>query len=94
MDFGSDTDMIFVNLFKFRKKPTRQGASEFETIGPPLMKNLTKGLSNYWTLGKYDAVAVYEAPDVKNMMEFLVGISEEMKSETLVAEKDYQDLIM
>ncbi len=86
--------MIFVSLFKFRKKPTKQGRIEFEKIAIPLMKKLSiKVLTNYWTLGRHDAVAVYEAPDTKSIMEFLVAISEEMSSETLVAVKDYEDLL-
>ena len=59
-------------MFKFRKKPTKPGAKEFEKTAGPLMKRLgIKVLSNYWTLGRYDAVAVYVAPDATSIMVFL-----------------------
>jgi len=39
----------------------------------------------YWTLGRYDAVVVFEAASEKEAMKFSIGISEWVTTETLVA---------
>jgi uncharacterized protein with GYD domain len=57
------------------------------------MKLGVKVLMNYWTLGGYYAVAIHEVPDEKTMMNFLAAASGDMKSETLVAVKEYEDLL-
>lgn len=39
----------------------------------------------YWTLGRYDAVAVYEAPNEKAAMKMAIRRAENLSMETLVA---------
>jgi uncharacterized protein with GYD domain len=39
----------------------------------------------YWTLGRYDAVAIYEAPDERAAMRIAIARGEVMDIETLVA---------
>lgn len=44
-----------------------------------------KFLSVYWTLGRYDVVITYEAPDEKAAMKGALNFSEFVSTETLVA---------
>jgi uncharacterized protein with GYD domain len=44
-----------------------------------------KNLGIYWTLGRYDAVRIYEAPDEKTALRGLTRAPEHIQTETLVA---------
>ena len=48
-------------------------------------KNGFKFISIYWTLGTYDAIAVYEAPSEKAAMKAAIIRADLMDVETLVA---------
>lgn len=75
--------MIFIALIKFKKK-----ARDVVEIGKKVMQNLPEGvkiLNTYWTLGQYDAVWVYEAPDEKVAVQLGLDAGDAMKTETLVA---------
>ncbi len=75
--------MIFIALIKFRKK-----AREVVEIGKSVMQNLPEGvkmIGSYWTLGKYDAVWIYEAPNEKVAMQLGLNAGEAMQTQTLVA---------
>ena len=39
----------------------------------------------YWTLGRYDAVAIIEAPTEKDAMKMLLGFQGIVETETMVA---------
>ena len=39
----------------------------------------------YWTLGRYDAVSIVEAPTEKDVMKILLPLQDVIESETLVA---------
>jgi len=74
--------MIFIALIKFRKK-----AKDVAEFGKKLMQNLPEGvkmLGSYWTLGRYDAVWVYEAPNEKTAVQLGLEAGELMQTETLV----------
>ncbi len=74
--------MIFIALIKFRKK-----AKDVAEFGKKLMQNLPEGvkmLGSYWTLGRYDAVWIYEAPNEKTAVQLGIEAGELMQTETLV----------
>ena len=75
--------MIFIALIKFKKK-----ARDVVEIGKRVMQNLPEGvkiLSTYWTLGEYDAVWIYEAPNEKVAVKLGIEAGEAMQTQTLVA---------
>jgi uncharacterized protein with GYD domain len=75
--------MIFIALIKFRKKA--QDVAEF---GKKLMQNLPPGvkiLGSYWTLGRFDAVWIYEAPNEKVAIQLGIEAGDLMQTQTLVA---------
>jgi uncharacterized protein with GYD domain len=75
--------MIFIALIKFRKK-----AKDVAEFGKKLMQNLPEGvkiLGSYWTLGRYDAVWVYEAPNEKVAIQLGIEAGDLMQTQTLVA---------
>jgi uncharacterized protein with GYD domain len=57
--------------------------------GSKLFEQMTKEgakiLGYYWTLGRYDAVAIVEGPDEKTVMKFLLRFGDILSTETLVA---------
>ncbi len=75
--------MLFIALIKFKKK-----ASDVVKIGKKVMQNLPEGvriIGTYWTLGKYDAVWIYEAPNEKVAIQLGIDAGEAMQTQTLVA---------
>jgi len=75
--------MLFIVLIKFKKK-----ASDVVEIGKKIMQNLPEGvriIDTYWTLGQYDAVWVYEAPNEKVAIQLGIDAGEAMQTQTLVA---------
>ncbi len=75
--------MLFIALIKFKKK-----ASDVVEIGKKIMQNLPEGvriIDTYWTLGQYDAVWVYEAPNEKVAIQLGIDAGEAMQTQTLVA---------
>jgi len=74
-----------VVLIKFRKKPTKEVIAQNVKWLETGEKEGVKNLSLYWTLGRYDAVAIVEAPNEKAVMKQLMRMSENISTETLVA---------
>ena len=75
--------MIFIALIKFKKK-----AKDVAEYGKKLMQNLPEGvkiIGTYWSLGRYDAVWIYEAPNEKVAIQLGIDAGDAMKTETLVA---------
>jgi len=75
--------MYFIALIKFKKK-----ARDVVEIGKKVMQNLPEGvkiISTYWTLGEYDAVWIYEAPNEKVAVKLGIEAGEAMQTQTLVA---------
>lgn len=77
--------MFFIVLGKYRKKPTKeinaQAARGFEQMA----KEGIKFVGQYWTLGRYDFVAVAEAKDEKTIMKAVMRWGDLISSETLIA---------
>ncbi len=75
--------MFFIALIKFKKK-----ARDVVEIGKKVMQNLPEGvkiISTYWTLGEYDAVWIYEAPNEKVAVKLGIEAGDAMQTQTLVA---------
>ena len=77
--------MIFICLGKFRRKPTKEALPQASKLFEQMTKEGAKFLGIYWTLGRYDAVAIVEGPDEKTAMRALVRMGDVMSTETLIA---------
>jgi len=77
--------MLFIALAKFRKKldaeVVAQNLRDIETD----TNGQVRYLGIYWTLGRYDTVALFEAPDEKVAMNVALKRLDRMDIETLVA---------
>ena len=76
--------MYFVTLTKWKGAPTKEiidnatkQFKEFEKQGI--------NIRIYWTLGRYDAVSIVEAPSEKDVMKVLLPLQGLIETETLVA---------
>jgi uncharacterized protein with GYD domain len=77
--------MYFVALVKFRKKPTKEVIAQNLKLLEMGAKEGIKDHGIYWTLGRYDAVAIFEAPNEKAAMKHSIRLGENVTNETLVA---------
>jgi len=78
--------MIFITLYQWRKKLTKDmAAAQGGKIVEQMVKEGAKVLGWYWTLGRCDGVMVVEAKDEKAMMKALLRAGDLFSSETLVA---------
>ena len=77
--------MWFITLSKFRHKPTKQELDKLTNYYAEVAKKGVKMKQIYWTLGRYDSVAIIEGPDEKAAMKTLVNLPTELATETLVA---------
>lgn len=70
-------------MIKFKKQ-----AKDVVPVGKQIMQNLPEGvkiIGSYWTLGKFDAVWVYEAPSEKEAMKIAVMAGDVMRFQTMTA---------
>lgn len=75
--------MIFITLIKFKKK-----AKDVVEVGKKIMQNLPPGvkiIGTYWTLGRYDAVWVYEGTNEKDPIKVFIDAGDVARTETMVA---------
>ena len=76
--------MFFITLIKWKYPPTKE-------IVDPATKTLEKlekqgiKIRTFWTLGRYDAISIIEAPNEKDAMKTLLGFQEIIETETLTA---------
>jgi uncharacterized protein with GYD domain len=77
--------LIFVSLSKFRKKPDKPLTSNATERMEGFKQKGIKILNWYWTLGRYDVVLVFEAPNEKEAMKFSISFGDIVALETLVA---------
>jgi uncharacterized protein with GYD domain len=78
--------MLFIHLVKWKKKPTKESiAQNLKCIKQEAAKEGMKVIQIYWTLGRYDAIAIMEAPDEKTAMRMAIRRGDCMAMETLVA---------
>ena len=77
--------MIAIVLVKFKKS-----AKEVAEYGSKVLKNTPKNIrikASYWTMGRYDAVWIVEAPNEEKLFEWFLkaGRIDVAKTETMVA---------
>lgn len=77
--------MIFIVLARWRKKPTKEVVDEANKIIGQVRKEGCKLLGMYWTLGRWDVVAIAEGPNEKAAMKALLRFGDLVSTETLVA---------
>jgi len=77
--------LIFITLAKFKVKPTKEFLEQSNKVVAKGVKDGMKPLGMYWTLGRYDAVLVFEAPDEKVAQKILLRYGDLVSTETLVA---------
>ena len=73
---------MFMTLIRFRKK-----ASDVVEVGKKIMQNLPPGvkiIGTYWTLGRYDAVWLYEGASEKDAVKLWINAGDAVRTETLV----------
>jgi uncharacterized protein with GYD domain len=82
--------MIFICLSRFRKKPSKEAITATDRAAASLAKQGVKPLGAYWTLGRYDTVFIFEAPDagaVQKIMKSAFSLFDFVSIETLPALK-------
>lgn len=77
--------MYFISLLKFRKKPTKEMIAANMKSMELDEKEGIKFHGIYWTLGRYDVIGIYEAPNEKVAMKSQLRRSDAIAAETLVA---------
>ncbi|NYT21725.1 MAG: GYD domain-containing protein, partial [Methanomicrobiales archaeon] len=70
---------------KFRKKPTKEMVAANMKSMELDEKEGIKFHGIYWTLGRYDVIGIYEAPNEKVAMKSQLRRSDAIAAETLVA---------
>jgi len=77
--------MKYIGLIKFKKKPTK----EMIKYNLEMLDNDEKRgihvIEVYWTLGRYDAVVIFDSPDEKLAMLSSIERGDNMSQETMVA---------
>ena len=81
---GSDR-MIFISLIRCKEKPTNELIAQFGKLDEQMIKEGSKVLGVYWTLGSYDGVLIMEGKDEKAALKALMRWGDIISSETLVA---------
>ena len=76
--------MIFVTLLKWKQPPKKEMVEQSTKKLEELAKQGIK-LNVYWTLGRYDAVTIIEAPTEKDAMKTLLLFQDIVATETMVA---------
>ncbi len=78
--------MLFISLTKFKTKPTLEVTNSWhKRVDPVLKKNNIRMVAAFWTLGKYDAVLVFDAPSEAKLLKFLYDSSDFIDTETMSA---------
>jgi uncharacterized protein with GYD domain len=76
--------VIFISLGRLRKKLTKESVAEASRVVERASKEGVKFLNIYYTLGRYDVVAIFEAPDEKTAMRMTMLLGDIESTETLV----------
>jgi len=77
--------MLFIALVKFKTKLSREVVAQNLKDIEADTKGQVRYLGVYWTLGRYDTVVIFEAPDEKAAMNMALKRADRMEIETLVA---------
>jgi len=77
--------MLFIALVKFKTTLSREVVAQNLKDIEADTKGQVRYLGVYWTLGRYDTVVLFEAPDEKAAMNMALKRADRMEIETLVA---------
>jgi uncharacterized protein with GYD domain len=77
--------MLFIALAKFKKTLSKEVIAENLKDIEAETKGEVRYLGIYWTLGKYDTVVLFEAPNEKVAMNMALKRLDRMEIDTLVA---------
>ena len=78
--------MWFVTMVKFRRKPSKTDLEQMKLYWGEAEKWGVKRHQAFWTLGRYDAVFISEAPDEKTAMKFAMWTPSDLgATETMIA---------
>ncbi len=77
--------MLFIALAKFKNTLSEEIVAENLKDIETDTKGQVRYLGIYWTLGRYDTVVLFEAPNEKVAMEMALRRANRMDIETLVA---------
>ena len=76
--------MIFVTMFNLKQPPKKESTDQATKRLEKLEKQGIK-MRVYWTLGRYDGVAITEAPTEKDAMKAILSFQGLVDTETMVA---------
>jgi len=76
--------LYFITLVKWKSPPTKEIVDQATKNLEELEKQGIK-FRIFWTLGRYDAVSIIEAPTEKDAMKSLLGFQGIVDTETLTA---------
>ena len=76
--------MIFVTMFNLKQPQKKESADQATKRLEDLEKQGIK-MRVYWTLGRYDGVAITEAPTEKDAMKAILSFQNLVTTETMVA---------
>jgi uncharacterized protein with GYD domain len=76
--------LIFITLVKWKQAPKKEMIDQATKRIEELEKQGIK-MHIYWTLGRYDAVTIIEAPTEKDAMKTLLLWQDMVATETMVA---------
>ena len=78
--------MKFISLIKWKPLPTKELIAGMNKVTKSFGELEKQGIKVdlYWTLGRYDAVAVGEAPNEMTAMKILIGFRDIVESETMI----------
>ena len=77
--------MLFVTLVKFRKKLTKEMIAQNLSFAEMEAKEEgIKNIATYWTIGRYDAVVITEAPNEKAHMKSVLRRGDFLSTQSLV----------
>ena len=76
---------LFIVLGKFRRRLSKESVAYVNKYVEKLGKDGVKFKAMYWTLGRYDTIGIFEAPDEKAAMKAMMGVGDVASTETLVA---------
>ena len=77
--------MLFIGLVKDKKTPTKEAVAKGTRMIKELKQQGINILHFYWTLGRYTAVVIFEAPSEKEAMKLSFDVLDDVGFETLVA---------
>lgn len=79
--------MFFIILTKWKQAPTKEDRPMIDKWTKTEEELEKQGIKwrNYWTLGRYDAVSIVEAPTEKDVMRILLPWQGRLETETMVA---------